>query len=430
MKQMIKKKAIVYFAVVCCLLVFPVSVRAAAKTAIKVKVNNSYSAVLEKTEGRWHLDTTASGVKNPFQDKVLYLKIPSGKELVTGYYTFNTRGYLDARKVFHALNTKIGTQRFKGDYYFGEENGRLYMKRGWITINGNRYCLSAAGKKYVSRWVGVYYLLENGRMARSMRTPDGFYVDCDGRKCAKNQMRLSSLKKSLDSMIRGYSGQWSVYVKDLKTGDILSINNKPMEAASVIKLFVMASTYENIKNGTLKKDASVTRLLKDMITVSDNESYNELIRRHSKKRDFLDGCKEVNKFLKTLGCTKTECHRTLHPSSTSIINDGKSNSISARDAGMVLEKIYKNKCVSANYSREMLDLLLHQTRRWKIPAGLPAGVKCANKTGENSLCQNDVAIVYGKKTDYVVCILAETGEYSGVSGIKALSAKIYSYLNA
>lgn len=334
------------------------------------------------------------------------------------------------KKGFHALDTKVCGQRFKGDYYFGEENGRLYMKRGWITINGNRYCLSSTGRKYVSCWIGDYYLLESGRMAKNMKTPDGYYVDCDGRRCAGNQMRLSSLKKNLNSMISGYGGQWSVYMKDLKTGDILSINNKPMEPASVIKLFAMVSTYDSIKKGTIRKEATITRLLKDMITVSDNESFNELVRRSDSKRNFLNGCKNMSRFVKTVGCTKTEFHRTLHPSNTDYINDGKSNITSARDAGVILEQIYKKQCISPKYSEEMLNLLLRQTRRWKIPAGLPAGVKCANKTGENSKCQNDVAIVYGKKTDYVVCIFAETGnEDNGVNGIKELSSKIYSYLN-
>ena len=78
-------------------------------------------------------------------------------------------------------------------------------------------------------------------------------------------------------------------------------------------------------------------------------------------------------------------------------------------------------------------LLLTQNRRIKeyeyLPAGLPSGIKCANKIGENDSCQNDVAIVYGKKTTYIVCIFSQTYEGSGVSGIRALSSKIYRALN-
>ena len=69
-------------------------------------------------------------------------------------------------------------------------------------------------------------------------------MDCDGHKCKKEEMSLSSLKKQLEAMIQGYSGEWSVYVKDLKTDDIISINDKSMKPASVIKLFTMAATYD------------------------------------------------------------------------------------------------------------------------------------------------------------------------------------------
>lgn len=102
---------------------------------------------------------------------------------------------------------------------------------------------------------------------------------------------------------------------------------------------------------------------------------------------------------------------------------------SAKDAGILLEKIYKGTCVSKKYSQEMLNLLLRQTKRYKIPSGLPAGTKVANKTGETSSYQHDVAIVYGPKTNYVVCIFSNTGESASVAGIRNLSAAIYNYLN-
>ena len=37
---------------------------------------------------------------------------------------------------------------------------------------------------------------------------------------------------------------------------------------------------------------------------------------------------------------------------------------------------------------------------WKIPQGLPDGIKSANKTGETDQDQHDIAIVYGEKTTY------------------------------
>ena len=432
MEKKIQKKNQIFIwliAVICCL---GISVQVqAAKNQISVKVNGSEKAVLEKMENSWYFTTgDEEKDKQILSARVVYLQIPRGKGLDTGYYTFNSKGILDTRKTFHALDTKIGDLRFRGKYYFGEENGRLWMnKQGWTQVGKRKYFLSKTGRMYVNTWVKGYYVKENGQIAKNMQIPDGTYVDCDGHKCAKEEMSLSNLKKQLVSMIRGYSGEWSVYVKDLKTGDVISINDKAMKPASVIKLFTMAATYDSIKNGKIQKNNAVNSLLTDMITVSDNESFNELVRRNSSYRSFTNGCSVINKYLKKAGCTKTGCHSSLHPSASSFTWDGQSNMASAKDAGLILEKIYKGECVSAKYSKEMLNLLLHQTRRWKIPAGLPSGIKCANKTGENDSCQNDVAIVYGKKTTYIVCIFSQTYEGSGVSGIRALSSKIYRALN-
>ena len=99
-------------------------------------------------------------------------------------------------------------------------------------------------------------------------------------------------------------------------------------------------------------------------------------------------------------------------------------------SGILLEKIYRGQCVSQQYSREMLNLLLHQTKRYKIPSGLPTGIVCANKTGETSSVQHDMAIVYGKKTNYVLCIFSEgASEDHLLYGIRSISSRVYQYLN-
>lgn len=207
-------------------------------------------------------------------------------------------------------------------------------------------------------------------------------------------------------------------------------NDKAMYPASTIKAFVMASIYDQIQNKKLKTTPEISRLLKNMITISDNESYNQLVRYHTSSRSFVKGTAVVNKYLKKNGYGKTGCHSTLHPSSSSVTSDGKRNQASAKDCGLLLERIYKGTCVSKKYSREMEKLLLQQQRRWKIPAGLPAGTKVANKTGETSSSQHDIAIVYGKKADYVLCVFSQgCSESRGIYGIRNISKKVYNYLN-
>lgn len=426
-----KKSRIVFLCLLLLVTVFavPRTAMAAKKVQMNVRVDKSYGAVLEKRGADWYLVSEKSGFEHAkYTERIRYLTVKAGSGLKSGYYYFDRAGKLDSRKVFHTLDTKVMGHRFKGVYYFGGDHARLWCLSGKRIINGKQYYLSSMGKRFQDCWKAGYYYKSNGVLAKSMALPDGTYVDCDGRKCKKEEMRLSRLKKTLKTMGASYGGQWSVYVKNLKTGDELVLNDIAMYPASVIKLFAMESTYDRIYNGKLKKTSYINGLLYDMITVSDNDAYNELIRLNSASGSFLSGCSNVNKYLKKKGYTKTSCHSTLHPSDTPYTTDGSKNTSSARDAGLLLEKIYRGKCVSREYSSEMLNLLLRQTRRWKIPAGLPAGTKVANKTGETSSSEHDTAIVFGPKADYVVCIFSQYSR-DGIYGVERMSSVIYNYLN-
>ncbi len=346
-----------------------------------------------------------------------------------GYYDFNKYGKLLKAKKFRPVQAQtVGSIRFKkGSYYFGGKNGALVRQKGWVTYQKQKYYINANGRKLTDRWKGGCYLLTDGTIAKSQYVPDGTYVGWDGKKCAKDEINLDGLKQKIDSMTDAYDGTWSVYVKDLKTGDVMNYHDCQMYPASTIKAFCMASVYNQIKEGKMKETATVSSLLKNMITVSNNESFNELVRRHSTSGSFLSGASVINKYLKANGYSNTEVHSTLHPSSSAVTSNG-SNISSAKDCGLLLERIYNGTCVSKSYSKKMLDLLLQQQRRSKIPAGVPSGTKVANKTGETSQVEHDIAIVYGEKTDYVLCVFS-TGSSSAANRIKKISTKVYNYLN-
>lgn len=397
----------------------------AAEKKVSVRISGKYEGTITNTDGRWRL--SSEEYKLPGRAVIRFLGLKKGSPLKSGFYFISKAGFVYTSEGVRQLKYSSEAARY---YYFGTD-GRRCSKKGWVTTSrGERYYVSSKGRIYTDCWVSGYYLMSNGKIAKNMKTPDGHYVDCDGRKCSENEVALSGFKKTLQSQISKMPGIWSVYVKDLKTGDELLINDQNMIAASVIKLFVMESTYHSIKNKKLEETSRVKSLLNSMITVSSNEAYNELIRLHSSSRNFLEGARTINKYLKKNGYTTTEVNRTLHPSSSFSISQG-SNKISAKDTGLLLERIATNKCVSPSASQKMKALLMNQTRRWKIPSGLPLGIKCGNKTGENSSAQNDAAIVYGKKTDYVVCIFSNhAGEYAGINGIRTLSRMIYDRLNS
>ena len=254
--------------------------------------------------------------------------------------------------------------------------------------------------------------------------------------------KMDGLREEILEMTSAAAGSWSVYVKDLGTDLSFVINDQPMYAASIIKLFVMESCYghmdllvENdcIYSGSEEESRSKTeQLLHDMITVSDNNSCNELVRMHSADRSFAEGCEVIGTWLSGTACEDTGIFHSLSPSDTEreSISDER-NRTSAADCGRLLEEIYEGTCVSEGTSEEMLGLLLDQQRTGKIPSGVPEGVVTANKTGETDEVQHDAAIVFGAETDYILCVMSAdaSGSEAAVSTIQEISAMVYDCLN-
>ena len=238
-------------------------------------------------------------------------------------------------------------------------------------------------------------------------------------------------------------GSWSVYVKDLTNDQEFDLGSQSLYSASLIKAFVMAQTYANMDTvlqseaAKMKKDVSdpavatkVNDLLWNMITVSDNESFNELVRLQTTSGVFKDGAEAVNAFLAENQFADTSVQHTLSPSASKDAGLGGRNTTSVKDCEELLSRIYKGECVSKEASDAMLNLLLNQQVTTKIPSGISASVEIANKTGETDTDQHDIAIVYGEKTTYILCVMSENCKSGdAVSHIQDISGIVYNYLN-
>ena len=351
-----------------------------------------------------------------------------------GYYMVNNLGKLTAApQVRYISNYTVDKTTYDGYYYF-DENGKMVTEPGTheleMTSNGQKF----SGLYYFGGTNGV--LVQEAGM-----TEDGFPVDETGKVTGLENLGIDTLKPQLEAMISGYDGEWSVYVKDLESNEDFALNDKPLYSASLIKAFVMAKTYQDMDD-VLKNEAAqmkttvddtkvqdkVNTLLWNMITVSDNESCNELGRLQSDTHDFLDGAKQVNKYLKKEGYTKTSYQSTLHPSASKLITLGGHNQTTVTDCGKLLERIYRGECVSKEASEEMLNLLKNQQNTSKIPEGLGVDVPTANKTGETDEDQHDIAIVYGTKTTYILCVMSENAS-NAIDNIRNISRVVYNYLN-
>lgn len=235
------------------------------------------------------------------------------------------------------------------------------------------------------------------------------------------------LEQIITDAIPTNNGEWSVYYKNLSDGKFVSINNKKMVSASLIKLFIMGMVYDQINSGKLEQTDEIDELMDLMITISHNDSSNRLVE-IAGDNDFQAGMGLVNNYALSIGCPDTEQQRNMLDSRPVPVKE--QNYTSVEDCGKLLEMIYNKQCVSPEFDEHMLDLMLHQQRDWKIPAGLPSGVKVANKTGELSTVENDVAIIFTDNADYILCVISNdlTSTGSAQNSISNISTVVYDYV--
>lgn len=305
---------------------------------------------------------------------------------------------------------------------------------GWQTINGNTYYYDETGHPLTSQWIDDSYLDSDGKLLKNTITPDHHYVNSEGKKddtvsLANSKAGLYDLKRQLEDTISDYSGTWSVYVKNIDTNEYMVINEEPQYTASLIKLFCAATIYELRDTHQLEWDDSIENLMTAMISVSDNDAFNLLVRKCDlKENNHVNGRAVIQDYLDRNDYVDTTITSALYPTSYPAPSSAGRNMTTTIDCGLFLEKLYKEQISTPASSQELLDLMLDQQRTGKIPAGLPKGTKCANKTGETNNTQHDAAIVYSPNATYILVIMS-TDCGSAISNIQNLSQLTYFYFN-
>ena len=226
----------------------------------------------------------------------------------------------------------------------------------------------------------------------------------------------------------------AVAFRDLQTGRELMINpGVSFHAASTMKVPVMLEVYREAREGKLPLDErlpvknefksiadgsafsvspsddseqtlykkvgsteTVRELLRLMITESSNLATNIIIERV--------GAERVMDLMRRMGARDIRVLRGVEDSKA--FERGLNNTTTARDLSVLLRAIAEGRAVSRAASKEMNDILLAQKFNEGIPAGLPAGVRVAHKTGSITKIEHDAGIVYvpGRKP-YVLVVL-------------------------
>jgi beta-lactamase class A len=252
------------------------------------------------------------------------------------------------------------------------------------------------------------------------------------------------------------SGILAVYARALgsDTPAISYRADDDMPAASTIKLLIMVTAFrrkEQVEPGLFQRKVTLTAeqfvggseyldsanpgdkftvssLIWAMITLSDNTASNALID--------LFGFDQINATARALDLQHTVLKR--HFLDANAIVKHIQNRTSASDMGRLVYKIEAGShesvptVASAVACRKMVEIMLHQEDRDKIPQGIPKGVKVANKTGEIDGVRNDVAIIdpYGDRPYVLAVFTKELGNYTdGLRAIHLVAQQSYKQLH-
>jgi beta-lactamase class A len=244
---------------------------------------------------------------------------------------------------------------------------------------------------------------------------------------------IQDLMTELESKIVESGAEVSVAFAGLDTRERFSINPEEMHAASLMKVPVMIEVFNQASLGRFSladkilvinefksivdgspyslaviedsdddiyrfigKEMSIRELVHRMITVSSNLATNVLIQ--------YVGAKNIMRTLTERGIHGMRVLRGVED--IKAYEKGLNNRTDAASMLMTLELIAEGKAGTKEACQEMIEILSQQKHRSKIPAGIPADVKVANKTGSITQIDHDAAIVFPEgRRPYVLVVM-------------------------
>jgi beta-lactamase class A len=140
------------------------------------------------------------------------------------------------------------------------------------------------------------------------------------------------------------------------------------------------------------------------------------------------GAKNVQNFMHSIGAHNIEVLRGVED--LKAFRAGRNNTTTAKDLAIIYQVIYDGNYWSEKGRKEMLDILLDQNFRKKIPAKLPDHVKVAHKTGSITKIDHDSGIVFPIQfVPYILIVLTKGFEdhAEGQECIAEISRIVYDW---
>jgi len=275
--------------------------------------------------------------------------------------------------------------------------------------------------------------------------------------CRSKSDRLRDL---ILSELNQQQGTFGVAFRDLTNGQgVLIGEHEVFHAASTMKTPVMIEVFKQCSEGRISLSDSIV-IKNEFKSIVDGSLYSleasgdseaKLYSRIGQKEVLstlvykmiiassnlatnivvdLVGAEKVTQTMRGLGAADIQVLRGVEDSKA--FEMGLNNTVTAYDLMLIYEKMAKGEIVDRQSSLAMIDILSNQQFNTIIPAGLPADVKVAHKTGSIAGVLHDSGIIFlpdGRK--YVLVLLSrELKDTEGAREAMAnVSEIIYQYVS-
>ena len=245
---------------------------------------------------------------------------------------------------------------------------------------------------------------------------------------AQAQKVNKKLQQGLETLTAGFKGDVGVYVKDLHTGKIASINaDSIFPTASMVKVPILIGIMDKLNKGELKyhqeltyKDSlfyagsdllaslkhkekvELSKVIMLMLTTSDNTASLWL-------QSLAGTGTRINQILDSIGYTATRVNSRTPGREADREKFGWGQT-SPKEMVSMFEALANRNLLDTASSEKMLRLLGRNYWDEEAISQIPPDVFVASKNGAVNASRSEAMYVYGKNARYVFCICTKNNK--------------------
>jgi len=245
---------------------------------------------------------------------------------------------------------------------------------------------------------------------------------------AQAQKVNKKLQQQLETLTTGFKGDVGIYVKDLHTGKIASINaDSIFPTASMVKVPILIGIMDKLNKGELKyhqeltyKDSllyagsdllaslknnekvELSKVIMLMLTTSDNTASLWL-------QSLAGTGTRINQILDSIGYTATRVNSRTPGREAGRDKFGWGQT-SPKEMATMFEALANRTLMDATSSEKMLRLLGRNYWDEEALSQIPPDVFVASKNGAVNASRSEVVYVSGKNARYVFCICTKNNK--------------------